>query len=78
MRTVTVRDLRNRGGEVLADVERGESFIVTRDGEAIAELRPLPRRPKSTAELIASRRNLPYVDPDRLRRDIDEILDQRL
>ena len=41
---VTVRDLRNRGGEVLDRVERGESVIVTRDGRPVAKLRPLPRR----------------------------------
>jgi prevent-host-death family protein len=42
VQTVTVRDLRNKGGEVLDRVERGERVIVTRDGRAIAELRPLP------------------------------------
>jgi len=78
MRTVTVRDLRNRGGEVLAAVERGESFVVTRDGIEVAELRPLRRRGLSAAELVARFQKLPPVDPDQLRRDIDEILDQRL
>ena len=39
-----MRDLRNRGGEVLDRVERGERLIVTRDGRAVAELRSLPRR----------------------------------
>ncbi|MFH5878813.1 type II toxin-antitoxin system Phd/YefM family antitoxin [Arthrobacter sp. NA-172] len=32
MRTVTVRELRNQGGEVLERVARGEMLIVTRDG----------------------------------------------
>lgn len=77
-RTVTIRDLRNRGGEILAEVARGEAMIVTRDGEPIAEIRPLPRRGVSTAELIARRRHLPDIDPDRLRADIDSILDQSL
>ena len=36
MESVTVRDLRNRGGEVLDRVERGERVIVTRDGRAVA------------------------------------------
>ena len=78
MRTVTVRDLRNRGGEVLAAVERGDSFVVTRDGVEVAELRPLRRRGLSAAELVARFRHAPQVDPDRLRQDIDETLDQRL
>ncbi|MGB7163680.1 MAG: type II toxin-antitoxin system prevent-host-death family antitoxin, partial [Mycobacterium sp.] len=38
-----MRDLRNKGGEVLDRVERGECVIVTRDGRPVAELRPLPR-----------------------------------
>lgn len=78
METVTVRDLRNRGGEVLSRVARGEAVVVTRDGEAVAELRPLPRRSPSPAELIASRRMLPQVDPLRLRADLDAVLDSSL
>lgn len=47
--SLTVRELRNRWGEVLARVARGERFIVTRDGRAVAELRPAatPQRPAS-------------------------------
>jgi prevent-host-death family protein len=78
MRTVTVRELRNKGGEVLDHVEHGESVIVTRDGRAIAELRPLPRRSVGPEELIERRRRLPRVDPDALRRDIDAALDPAL
>lgn len=78
MRSVTVRELRNKGGEVLERVEHGERVIVTRDGHPIAELRPLPRRSPSTAELIDRRRRLPRVDPEALRRDIDTVLDPTL
>jgi tRNA(fMet)-specific endonuclease VapC len=72
MAAVTVRELRNSGGAVLDRVARGESFIVTRDGDAVAELAPLRRRSATPAELIARRRSLPAVDPERLRRDIDD------
>jgi prevent-host-death family protein len=78
MESVTVRDLRNKGGEVLDRVERGERVIVTRDGRAVAELRPLPRRSAGPAELIARRKRLPRVDPDALRRDVDTILNPSL
>ncbi|MGC4152586.1 MAG: type II toxin-antitoxin system prevent-host-death family antitoxin [Propionicimonas sp.] len=78
METVSVRELRNNGGAVLDRVARGESVIVTRDGTAIAELSPLPRRSPSPAELIARRHRLPAVDPKALRRDIDELLDMTL
>lgn len=75
MGTVSVRELRNHGGEVLDRVARGESVVVTRDGAAVAELRPLPRRTATAAELIARRRSLPSVDPAALRADLDRVLD---
>lgn len=78
MRTVSVRDLRNHGGEVLHAVERGESVTVTKDGKAVAELRPLPRRGSSATQLIERRRHLKPVDPERLRRDLDTVLDPTL
>ncbi len=75
---VSVRDLRNHGGRVLDRVARGESVTVTKDGSPIAELRPVPRTGLAAAELIARARILPHVDPDRLRDDIDAVLDQSL
>ncbi len=78
MGTVTVRELRNQGGEVLDRVVRGESFVVTRDGRPVAELSPVRRASLSPAELVARRRALPDVDPDELRRDIDSVLDASL
>lgn len=78
MSSVTVRDLRNNGSEVLDRVVRGESFVVTRDGAPVAELAPLRRRSVPAAELIARRRALPPVDPAALKRDIDVVLDSSL
>ena len=73
-----MRELRNHGGEVLDRVARGESIIVTRDGAPAAQLTPLRRRSAPPAELIARRRQLPKVDPDAMRRDIDAVLDPTL
>ncbi len=75
---VSVRDLRNRGGQVLDAVAHGRSVTVTRDGEPVALLSPLPRRRVSTDELIARRLNLPVMDSGALRTDIDATLDQSL
>jgi prevent-host-death family protein len=75
---VSVRDLRNHGGEVLSRVERGEALIVTRDGAELAELRPLRRRSARPAELIERRRHVRQVDPEALRRDLDDVLDASL
>ena len=78
MESVTVRELRNHGGEVLDRVARGEAVIVTRDGAEVAELRPRARRSPSAADLIARRRGLPRVDPAALRKDLDAVLDADL
>ena len=78
MREITVRELRNRGGEVLDRVARGEALTVTRDGEAIAQLRPLARRPLPAAVLVERWRRLPPVDPARARADLDDVLDGTL
>jgi prevent-host-death family protein len=78
MAVVSVRDLRNHGGEVLDQVARGGAVVVTRDGVPVAELRPIRRPGLTPAELIARRRSLPRVDPDALRRDLDQVLDPGL
>ncbi|ORB16355.1 prevent-host-death protein [Mycobacterium noviomagense] len=73
-----MRDLRNKGGEVLRRVEHGERIVITRDGTAVAELRPLPRTRVGPAELIRRRKNLPRVNPYALRRDVDNLIDPSL
>jgi prevent-host-death family protein len=78
MASVTVRDLRNHGGEVLDRVARGEIVTVTRDGAEVAELRPRRRHGPSAHELIERRRHLPLVDPDRLLKDLDDVLNAEL
>lgn len=63
---------------MLDRVERGACLVVTRDGRAVAELRPLPRRSAGPAELIERRKGLPRVDCDALRRDIDAAISPSL
>jgi hypothetical protein len=48
------------------------------DSDPVAELRPLPRSSASPTELIRRRTNLPPVNPDTLRRDIDDLIDPPL
>jgi prevent-host-death family protein len=78
MAEVTVRELRNEGGRVIDRVLAGESLVVTRDGEPVAELRPLPHAVLDAATLLRQWRHLPTVDPAALRADIDAVLDQAL
>ena len=75
---VTVRELRNRGGDVLAQVQTGKSFVVTSNGVPVAELRPLTRPPLSTQELLARRVGRPAVDASVLRAEIDAVIDTSL
>ncbi len=44
-KTISHRELRNNSGEVLRAVAAGESFIVTNNGEPVAELRPVNVHP---------------------------------
>lgn len=76
MAEATIRELRNHGGEVVDRAARGETIIITRNGVPVAELRPLPKAKKPMAEVLSSARHLPPVDPQRLRDDIDAIVDQ--
>lgn len=78
MDTVTIRDLRNHGGDVVDRVEAGERLTVTRDGRPVAELRPVRSRGIAAAALLARWRRLPAVEADAFRRDIDAALDQSL
>ncbi|MDE3205441.1 MAG: type II toxin-antitoxin system prevent-host-death family antitoxin [Acidobacteriota bacterium] len=78
MSEVSIRDLRNHGGEVIERVERGERLTVTRDGRQVAELRPLGPLPVKAAVLIERWSRLPRLDPAGLRRDLDQVMDSSL
>ena len=79
-REISQRELRNDSGAILRAVEAGEDFVVTRNGTALAELRPLRRRRRfvAKAELLAAARQLTPMDAAAFRSDVDQILDQGL
>ena len=78
MSEVSIRDLRNHGGEVIDRVERGERLTVTRDGRQVAELRPVGPLPVKADVLIERWSRLPRLDPEGLRRDLDVLTDASL
>lgn len=78
MAEVTIRELRNRGGEVVDRAARGEQITITRAGKPVAELRPVPAPALSAASLLARWRRLPPVDDRALRAELDEVLDPSL
>ncbi len=78
MDEVSIRDLRNHGGEVIDRLTPGERITITRSGKPVAELRPLARQPVLADVLLERWRRLPRVDPESLRADIDDVLEATL
>lgn len=73
-----MRELRNQGGHVLDRVLAGERVTITRDGQPVAELVPIRRRPLSAEALVDRFRHLPPIDPVAFRADVDAVLDSSL
>lgn len=79
MRTIQQRDLRNDSGKVLAAVESGESFTITRNGKPVAELKPLTRGTfVPIAELARTSAHLPRIDYGEWRAEMDSLIDQEM
>jgi prevent-host-death family protein len=76
-REVTQRELRNESGEIMRALDRGESFVVTRNGVPVGELTPIRRRRFVPAEeAVSAFQGAPPVDYARFRLDLDELVDQ--
>lgn len=70
MDTIGIRELRDKLAQTLRRVEAGERIEVTRDGEPIAVIAPLPDDP--LARLVATGAARPPVHPFRVPR-IEEL-----
>lgn len=80
-REIPQRELRNRNAEIVEAVSRGESFVVTRRGAPVAELRPFNagrRRFVPKSELAKLAHAGPHIDAAAFRADLDRLLDQGL
>jgi antitoxin (DNA-binding transcriptional repressor) of toxin-antitoxin stability system len=80
-RVIAQRELRNQNARIIAAVEAGASFVVTRNGAPVAELRPLRqgRRPfVPRAEIAAVAAAGPHIDAAVFRRDLDTAIEQGL
>ncbi|MDA0813996.1 MAG: type II toxin-antitoxin system prevent-host-death family antitoxin [Verrucomicrobia bacterium] len=78
MSHVTIRDLRNHGGDVVDRVLAGERLTVTRAGKEVAELRPLPKPGLDSSTLLSRWKNLPAIDLETFRQDIDRLIDSSI
>jgi prevent-host-death family protein len=75
------RELRNDNAKVIDAVTAGETFVITRNGEPVAELRPARagRRTFISREEIATMAATGVrIDRHRFRADLDELIDQGL
>ena len=80
-KSIPQRELRNENAKVMDAVAGGETFIVTRNGEPVAELRPIQPVRKTFIKRQDLSRNAGMrvrIDPDQFRRDLDNAVDQSL
>ena len=76
-RVITQRELRNQSAAVLREVEAGRTFVVSRNGTPVAELRPIqPRRFVPRATIADAGGRAPHVDAHQFRADLDAVIDQ--
>jgi len=78
-RTIPQRDLRNDNAKVIEAVAAGETFVVTRNGEPVAELRPIrpARRTFISRDEVAELAGAAVrIDYRRFRDDLDQMIDQ--
>jgi antitoxin (DNA-binding transcriptional repressor) of toxin-antitoxin stability system len=76
-RRITQRELRNESGRIMRALDRGTSFIVTRNGVPVGELTPIRRRIfVPTETVVAAFADAPRVARARFRKDVDAVIDQ--
>jgi prevent-host-death family protein len=74
---ISQRELRNRSGEIMRELDRGADFVVTRNGVPVGNLTPARRRRFVHAgAVVTAFANAPEIDADQLRADLDRDLDQ--
>jgi antitoxin (DNA-binding transcriptional repressor) of toxin-antitoxin stability system len=74
---ISLRDLRLRSKEIMDSVERGQTFVVIRDGHPIGELVPLRHRRVYIRrnEFLAKTEDIQPIDVDRFRADLEAAID---
>lgn len=78
VRTIPQRELRNENARVIEQVIAGETFVVTRNGEPVAELRPIRagRRTFISRDEVAALAGGVRIDRHEFRADLDRVIDQ--
>lgn len=58
MREMTVREANQNFSKLIAAAERGETIIITKNGQPVAKVSPQPRDPRNDPEWQAVQRRL--------------------
>ena len=76
-RELTQRELQNECGEIMRELDRGHSFVVTRNGVPVGEFTPLRRHRFVAADAVVEMfRVAPSVDASRFLVDLDQFSSQ--
>ena len=76
-REITQRELRNDSGNIMRGLDRGERYLVTRNGVPVGELRPVRRgRFVAVDVVIGAFGSAAAIDAGRFREDVDQTIDQ--
>lgn len=78
---IAQRELRNDNAKVMDAVASGQTFVVTRNGVPVAEVRPVGSTRRtfvSKADLAALAVSGPHIDLEQFRLDLDRTVDQSL
>jgi antitoxin (DNA-binding transcriptional repressor) of toxin-antitoxin stability system len=76
-RRITQRELRNDSGRIMRDLDRGRTFIVTRNGVPVGELHPLRQRVFVSSDAVqAAFAGAPRIARRRFQKDVDAVVDQ--
>lgn len=74
---ISQRELRNDSGRIMRALDEGHTFVVTRNGRPVGELRPLRRDRFVDAVTVADAfRQAPPLDWQAMRADMDRHIDQ--
>jgi len=61
-KTITHRELRNESGRILREVQQGQTFIVTNNGEPVAALQPIETNPLAGIRHDPPKRGARFAD----------------
>jgi antitoxin (DNA-binding transcriptional repressor) of toxin-antitoxin stability system len=76
-RRITQRELRNESGRIMRALDKGRTFVVTRNGVPVGELIPLRQRVFVPSEtVLAAFAGAPRIARARFRTDVDALIDQ--